>query len=111
MDGILEFIQSPVGQIVIVIAVALLFGKNPQILDWILTILKIQKPVVSPVERSQSVKLAQIDDTDNPDDKEPDREDAFVAANILLEYYGNLEEGGNKEGLEAAKKCGQCLFM
>jgi hypothetical protein len=91
MDQILNFLQTPLGQIAVVIVVALLFGKNPDLLSKILEILQIKKPKVQATENL------------------PDRDDAFVAANILTVYYENKGEQC-KEGLEAAKKAGQCLF-
>ena len=104
MNGIIEFFQSDLGKIVIVAITAIFFGKNPQIIDYILEFLKIQKP--------KAETNAQLVFPDTPKISEqttkPDRDDAFVAANVLTDYYTDIPEC--KEGLEAAKKAGQCLF-
>jgi hypothetical protein len=98
MDGILEFFKTPLGMLLIGIGL-ILFKDNPIIVK-ILEFLKIKKPepIVSPA-------IA----VDDEEDDTPDRDDAFVAANVLTEYFENMGDEC-KEGLEAAKKAGQCLF-
>jgi hypothetical protein len=94
MDGILEFFQTPLG--ILVIGIALIVFKDNPIIVKVLEFLKVKtstpKPNILPVE----------------EEKIPDRDDAFVASNVLVEYFETQPEC--KEGLEAAKKAGQCLF-
>lgn len=104
MDGILEFLQTPLGQIIILVAVSIFFGKNPELINRILEILKIQKPA----ERNNIVSPESAVNLDD-DELIISHEAAYDAAVILKMYF---EDQGDKciEGLEAAKKAGQCLF-
>lgn len=101
MDGIQEFLSSPLGQIVILVVVALFFGKNPDLVNRILEILKIQKPKV---ENNVSPAISDLDD-----DGQIDKADAYVAAENLITYFSGQGKEC-EEGLAAAKKAGQCLF-
>lgn len=93
MEGILEFFQTPLG--ILLIGIGLIVFKDNPIIVKILEFLKIKNPTPQPIALEEEIP--------------PDREDAFVASNILVEYFESQGEKC-KDGVEAAKKAGQCLF-
>jgi hypothetical protein len=114
MDGIIEFLNTPLGQIIILVVVALFFGKNPDLVNRILEILKIQKPKSEQkavLENGEAVNLKISPEMDEDLDNIT-RADAYIAAENLITYYSEMvpESASCQEGLEAAKKAGQCLF-
>ena len=104
MDVIQEFLNSPLCQIVILVVVAIFFGKNPELINRILEILKIQKPKVD----EPTLKIASIEN-DEIYNNSIDNVDAFVAVNSLITFFQKKGEGG-QEGLVATKEVGKHLF-
>jgi len=95
MSGILEFLQSDLGKMLIAAILGFIFGgKNPAWVNWILELLKLQKKTEPVVVQSQGFT--------EEDMVEELLGHELSSAMLLAQHFG---EQGDLKGFEAAKAC------